>query len=417
MRKYIVFTLAAAIVIAVTGCGSDAKTSSSGAAPEIISQQSSLSASSGVAVQEIPSPKAELYDGDKVTVYTIGEYKELYDRASYQWDESTTLGDVVNMVAKELNREIQVIEITIDKSMVTVNLDPDFFEHNSKSEVYSILNSVATTMLNNFAGSVVYQVGGKYDMGLTDEPYTPAPLKLVEGTQEEFAAIRAQVPFQDVDYETYAEYHPVRYAVEKQDETARYISWLLSQIGLINHNVESPQELMEKYGDNLREWLVWHTYSYTNNELTKPIELAVEDDTVIIQEHVEIRAKQIFGEDFVFIHGPAGIFDYHKTAGVYTPPHMGGGYRLMPVVLDYQDNGDTVTAQIVYIVDSMSGFTYRTADGWGEGEPVAWDWPDGTAAQQEALTDLIINRADRAEVVVNKTSDGRFAFQSYSWLD
>lgn len=110
---------------------------------------------------------------------------------------------------------------------------------------------------------------------------------------------------------------------------------------------------------------------------------------------VEESARRLYGENVSLTHGDSGRYRYLDLLGVYTPPHMGGG-QVVPIILGDEDLGDRLRGEVAYVV---AGSGYMAPGTWEE-------------IPENGLKEYVHTRSARYEVLVKKTGDNWFLFQS-----
>ncbi len=147
------------------------------------------------------------------------------------------------------------------------------------------------------------------------------------------------------------------------DETAGEIAVFLSALGQIEQDAASPAALDQERLTMSCIWATTYYYSapgvYYDGQARYrkelgPIadsvsaKLGMAEDWFWIADHVRQTAKQLCGDDFnlKLTRENCEPWKYMNWMGVITPPHMGGGYSVLPVVLNYEtvENGYRVEA-------------------------------------------------------------------------
>ena len=361
----------------------------------------------------ISSPPVELKTSGMITVYQIRNNSDIFEAFETAIDtEEVFLADIVTAVAKQMQVTIPVLSITQQKGMVVIDLDESFIENKSKAKMVQILNSLGATMRENHRTFewVQYQLAG--EIGVFGEKWEIPLLRMLETESPEiFAAIRAQIPYEGLQPAA-----PVKKFTET-DATAQKIAEYLAMVRIIDKDITSPQQL-EKHQILQSLMYVTKWYSTYPSEADhyvpelKPFEapaydlLGMSEDWFWLEEHVEESARLLFGDDFVVEHGDFSHYRYLAPLGVYTPPHIGGGYNVIPVVLSYEDLGDQYRAEIVYLTEGMGGYAAPTSSNTNE----AWI----EVAEKDIPS--FIQTAPRREVILQKAADGRLVLVSHRFL-
>ena len=301
--------------------------------------------------------------------------------------------------------EIPVISITQDKGFVVINLKPEFINM-GKEKLNITQSTLAMTLMKNSNSieSIQFQLDGDYSI-IGGEIFIPETFLLTGGSSEEFKVIRENIPYTEVD----TMYAHVNYGM-KDDEIAVQMSKLLSLSGYLSMDFEDISKIdkqSDQY-DNLMERALIATHEYTDqadsvddiyDKTLLSIFASVQSEfpyeqTIRLENHVEKTAKILYGQEFPIEHRTWGdSFIYHKTEGVYTPPHRGGGYNLHTAVLDYETTDTGYIAEVAYIAETMGGF---------------FDFSNENAEiTQDNIEEYIENTAQRHTVTFDK-SDNQF---------
>ena len=402
---------AAAVMITLNGCS---LLNTPNTVPQESSEQSSLqqseAQSSSAPSLIIEAPPAELKEPGAITVYKAYPNTKIFEPTKVVVDNTdVTLLDVIGEAEKVLDVKLPILAVTQEAGTVTVNLSQAFMDTYGKREIYPILNTIGMTFKENqkdFKG-VVYQING--ETGLFGEPYPLPVLKLLEGTAEEFTAVRAKVPYEGL-YTI-----PI---ISEYDEAGNKIANFLSMLPPLDKDVASVSELDNQY--ILRTALL-HTSFYITDilggerehyrEILKPIEGPVSEklglgftETMFwLKEHVEQTAKLIFGDDITIKHESLKAYNYlyFGIEGVYTPPHTEGGPSIRPFLLDYEDLGDSYKVKAVYVLESMEGYI---------------DADTRAIIPEVELKNYVNTKGIPREIVLSKAEDGTLRFVSHRFL-
>lgn len=386
---------------------------------EVIEQSSSLddTLSSSDVVSEpaeessTPSPTAELVDKDYVTVYKFYEESKMYEPFKMPATSVTTVYDVIKLIEEKLVVTLPINKIELQKSYLTIDFSENILLNFNKSSLNVILNTTATTFFENIdISSIGFLVDGEFG-ALGGETFTPERLKLIEETTENFAEIRAKIPYEGV-----VSKKPERYFQNPSDDEKKMIDYLYtlddftSDFDDINEYSDYKMLLMSiiqatnYYADS-------DSYTEERNiyaDEIKPILASVSakimfEDSCWIKEHIEQTAKILLGDDFVVKHQDAHGFLYFEAEGVYTPPHRGGNVNATPVIYKCEDLGDTVKLEVGYILYSSMGIYDVDAD-------------NGELISENDVEEYVKNNLKHREIVLKKTTDGGYNIISHKYL-
>lgn len=409
--------LSVSVLVCAAGCSSAPRSLGENSSPqsdasaalqsENGSEQALSSAQEEVAsVVSAPVESAELVPGNPILlVYLYRPESGLYEKRE-AGEVPKTLYDVLCTVAGELKLPAPpVLSIKQQKGMVTVNLAPEALELYSKDEQSVLFNSFSMTLGKNHSGYewIQYQLDGEWGV-FGGEEWQTAPLKLMEGDQADFKKLREGIKY--LPAETYYNKLDEMNAINS-DATAKEIAELLSSAYIEKEVFASPAELpvgdVVQSGLHLTQGYVTRAgaASYMGYPVADELEpifasvslkLDMQEDLIWLEEHVEQSIKRLFGSGYVFEHQTAGKYTYFPEEGVYTPPHMGGGYGVLTAVLDYADSGENMTATVSYACEVMGGIF----------EPK--DFEKQISAGQ--LENYLRNKAKRYTVTLGKADDG-----------
>lgn len=413
LKRLLSIGLASMFVVVICGCSQQAEPDAARSAES--SEQSSLQPSepqsSSAASSELIAPPAELKEAGVITVYRAYPNTEIFEPFRVEVDKATpTLLDIIKETEKVLDMELPILSVTQQKGMVTINLASSFISARSKREIYPILSTVGMTLKENHQTLewVVYQIDG--ETGMLGEKYPLPALNLLEGAPEEFAAIRAKVPYEGLEEVTaYAEY----------DKTGNKIAEFLSRLEPLDKDIQSVKELDNQY---ILRTSIFNTQYYTTNaedserehycRKLKPMEgpvseklgLSFTETMFWLQEHVEQTAKLIFGDTVTLKHENLKIhpYRYFATEGVYTPPHMGAGHSVRPYILGYEDQGDSYKVTATYIFESEAGYI----------DPDALK----QTISQEEVDEYAKTKCRKREIILKKAEEGSLRFVSHRFL-
>ena len=360
----------------------------------------------------IATPPAELKIPQTVGIYRFFNDGQLYETKETAYSGEENLLAVINHIAAACNvgEALPILSITQQKGFVIVNFDDGLLDQLSKGALYELLTTLVMTLRQNVVTveTVQFQLNG--EVGVFGETFEPAPLAFAPGEPAEFAAICRSIPYEGLQP------HIAAFPIEPIDETAKEISLFLSVLGKIEKNAANPAEL--DAGD-LRLSCIWATAHYWSTpseweperyrKALAPIadsvsaKLGMTEDMFWIADHVRQTAKLLCGDDFSL---PLEDIDYSKwqyfeQEGVITPPHMGGGYNVLPFVLNYEATADGYRVDAAYIYEGMGGY---------------FIWSQEHGIPENQLADFVQNKAPRREIVLKRAADGGLRFVSHRFL-
>lgn len=384
------------------GCGRQ-EISSPAAEPPSSSQAESQ-------ISGVISPPAELKIPQTVRIYRFFGDGKLYETEETAYPGEENLLAVINHIAAERNipEPLPILSITQQKGFVVVDFEQSLLDQFDKGTLYELLTTLVMTLRQNVLSveTVQFQLGG--EVGVFGETYEPAPLAFAPGDPAEFAAILAAIPYEGIQQ------REVEFPIAPIDETAKEISLFLLTLGKIEQDAATPAELDQ---NDLRLSCIWATAYYwsTPNEWEPeryrrelaPIadsvsaKLDMTEDMFWIADHVRQTARLLCGDDFLLPLADYSHWRYFEQEGVITPPHMGGGYGVLPFVLDYEATADAYRVEAVYIYEGMGGYFL---------------WGDEKNIPENQLSDFVQNEAPRREIVLKRAADGSLRFVSHRFL-
>ncbi|MBS4784540.1 MAG: hypothetical protein KH009_00335 [Clostridiales bacterium] len=354
-----------------------------------------------------------VYQGDGV--YRMGE--------SQPADGATDLYDLFCLAAEEILPEGElprVNSISAPKGYyVEWDLSADWLERYTVDELEWFGNTLWMTLSWNSRdiASMAFLVDGQPGL-LGEDTWQAPPLRLLrDSTAADFTAIRAQVPYSGLV--PVADYGDAEYDFMPQelqdDPVALEIRRLLTQTGWLGE-FTGPEDVDQR---RMITTLIWATPSVTaspaepdaRQELIPLIadvsaQTGIWEDTAFLKEHIEQSARLLFGEEMVVQHQRPWLpYIYWEEQGIYTPPHMGGGWSELPILLSYQAAGEGYTARVAYLQESMGGI--RDAGlVWGEDRDLSRPIPP-----EEVLT-YAQEQATQWQVTIRREQDGRLTLRS-----
>ncbi|MFA9381357.1 MAG: hypothetical protein ACERKO_09875, partial [Acetanaerobacterium sp.] len=313
-------------------------------------------------------------------------------------DRDISAGLTPALLEEILTHEDAPTQITIKDVVVSDDAaHVDLGSVNTGNQVYkneTFFMSCTLTLLNNCEISKVFYTldGGRmlaykteeYDtedergvipaeeISFSDEgEYQMPAYQLPSMTQDEISVLRQGVSYDEVLADEQARrikngnMPPLNMRFFPSDSKAEEITRAIQDVVALN----MPQTNFDTIADAPNDFIVMAAmlntpYVFfgpmsTNEEAYysqfDPLADIISDMQCTLQEHVEITAKRLFGEDVQFTHSGKGIspWKYWEYAGVYTPPHMGTPYP-DTILLDYTEDGDTVTATAVFFSEALS---------------------------------------------------------------
>lgn len=420
MRKWIAGSLCALLLCGVfTACGEQEQSStvveneSSSRRPDNLPEESEERPESLESSRE-EAPEDEPVDepGRKqITVFLYRPEENNYFPSSEPIDDdsvSAILDVVIHVLGLPTAYDTNIEQI---KGQVILDFEGGYIDTClSDEEVETIfLNSLCATIVYNHPAAEWIDLrrdgSGYRSANRTlepEQPYEWPELAIGGGTAAEYTDIRAGVPYdgmraQVVDF--------LRYDIVPTDDTGKELTRYLARVGDPGGPVDSPADLDNAFVlERALENVMWYTtVDYGQPETYHPellsIATAVKDDTVALREHVELVARELFG-DIPFENAEFSPWKWHPTEGVYTPPHMGGGTYTQPVILSYTEVDGGYRVELVYLRDAMGAFIDES----------------GTIIPEAELQTVAQTRMRRREVVVSRTGDGEMILQSHRYL-
>ena len=424
-----------AIMLLATACGST-DISSSGSSASLPAEQPPAASSESVQQAydkktdnnkfddkedvSAPSGKEKVYPDNRVILYRFIADSELYDTTKLlEIKDDAKFGDIFNIVVEEMFPNIDVPTIhsvAMSKSCVFCNLGEDWLDTFSKGQLYEFCNTLAMTLQKNgFSESVCFLIDGKTGL-LGGETWECAELKVLESASaDECTAIRETIPYSGLKQhggESYFDFAPSL----KNDDMAKKIHHVLKFGGELTNEFDHPSDMdME----NAIQSLIWCTepieidpdseyYDVQIAHQLIPItssvsqRLAFQETCFWLKEHIEQSAYGIFGSDAVIKHRePRLPYKWFETEGVYTPPHMGGGWSIIPHLYSYTVDAEnqTVIAEVAYLRNTMQGIYDAVQDKFMQ------DYDD--------IEDYLENRAQRHAVTLRTEAGGRLTIRQH----
>ncbi len=360
----------------------------------------------------IASPPAELVIPGTVNVYRFWGEGKIYEAKETAYLGAGNLLGVIDHItaALEIAQPLPILGITQQKGFVVVNFDESLLDQFDKGTLYELLTTLVMTLQQNVLSveTVQFQLGGA--VGVFGEIFDPSPLAFAPGDPAAFAAILAAIPYEGIQPRV------VSMPIEPIDETAEEISLFLSTLGKIEKDAATPAELdpEELCLSCIRATeYYWSMPSESEPERYRkelmPIadavsaKLGMREEMFWVVDHVRQTAKRLCGDDFTLPLTEANCapWKYFEQEGVITPPHMGGGYNVLPFVLDYNATAEGYRVEAVYIYEGMGGY---------------FVWGNENAIPKNQLAEFVYNQAPRREIILKRANDGGLRFVSHRFL-
>ncbi|MDF3005886.1 MAG: hypothetical protein K0S22_2358 [Oscillospiraceae bacterium] len=366
-------------------------------------------------ISVIKSPPAELKVPQTITIYRYFSEGQIYEAEETTYSDEENLLAVINHIIKALDipEPLPILGITQQKSFVVIDFDENLLNQYDKRELDTLLTTLVMTLRQNVAS--VWDVQFKLDgeIGVFGETFEPAPLAFAPGDPAEFAAICASIPYEGLQIEMPYLSDEMTKIAEPADETAKEIVAFLIALGKIEKDAASPAELdrNDLFYSCINATAYYWSRPYESEPERYRKELAPIADSVSakmgmledmfwIADHVRQTAKLLCGDDYVLpLDGDHySKWRYFELEGVITPPHMGGSYGVLPIVLDYKATADGYRVEAAYIYAGEGGYFL-----WGQGDTVI---PENQ----------LINKAPRREIILKRANDGKLRFISHRFL-
>ena len=357
-----------------------------------------------------------LWDPELLTVYTRSEDSDLFAAQPVALSQEITHEEIIAHAAQQLDVELEIASIafvdrtangageTIHYYTTTVNLAGSLTEQYTKEQVASALDSLDQTFSRN-SNYIYYSTD--FLVGGMEYQYDCAPFRLVEDTQEQYAAVRALVPYERGDSDPTDTFYYAEGITLEQLET--YLQALM-----IDNPIASLEELTN---DQVLDAALsitpayYPTWEYKRFALEKdwpliekyyrpelmPLVGPTEEHRLKIKEHVEENIRLLFG-DIPFTHENTYWIDYWDTVGVYTVPHRGIPGIHKAAALDFTQSGDVVTVEVVYYFYGLDADYYHLS----REEPVS----------EEELANFLQNEAPRLIATFREQADGVLRLES-----
>ncbi len=355
----------------------------------------------------------ELVRDGVITVYRAFPNSDVLESVEVKApDGEVTIWDVINAVETVLDEELPIRTITQQQGLLVIDVSHQLFDRYPKREIYPLLTAVGVTLRENHKAfeQLQYQVDG--EVGMLGELYTLPPLKLANGSAQDYAAIRASIPYEGLFNEG------EQRSLIEMDDTSRQILRYLGLLEVIDKDVTSASELGNQY---LIQTAIFHTQHYSIDSYDKQFsnyreELSALQESVSeklgmvetwfwMEEHVQESTRLIFGDEVTIRHTNLKQYPYlyMQTEGVYTPPHMGIWSAPVPFLLGYQDLGDSYRVEMAFVLSTMNGYV----------DP---DKNDDVLIGKEDIDEYVRTTSRRREVILKKQEDGRVTLVSHRYL-
>ena len=369
-------------------------------------------------IPAITSPPAELVIPGTINVYRFFGDGQIYEAKETAYSGEGNLLAAMNHIAGSLGvtEPLPILSITQQKGFVVVNFGDSLLDQFDKSTLNELLTTLVMTLQRNVmtVENMQFQLDG--EVGVFGETFDPPPLAFAPGDPAEFAAICAGIPYAGLP--TVLPYIPETLSAlaGPDDGTAQEIMLFLSALGQIEKDAASPAELDQ---ERLTMSCIWATAPYYSAPYDSDKEhyrkelgpiadsvsakLGMREDMFWIAEHVRQTARLLCGDDFTLqlTEENCAPWKYFEQEGVITPPHMGGGYDVLPFVLDYKATTEGYRVEAVYIYASMGGYSL---------------WQSENVIPENQLADFVQNKAPRREIILKRAADGGLRFVSHRFL-
>ncbi|PWM24850.1 MAG: hypothetical protein DBX44_03455 [Oscillospiraceae bacterium] len=370
--------------------------------------------SESVASEASAAGSSDLIPDGQLEVYRYWPGGKVYTCMSLPLHGEGSLLTVVNLAASVLpdcKEDLPIRKITQEEALVTIDWEPAFLSDFSKGDQEEILTTVAMTLLQNgIADAVAYTLDG--ETGLFGERWTPAPLSIVPSDPAQWEAICASIDYPGLAPLSFptAEQLEERFGVQ-MDETAMEIARLLARVGRIEEDASSPLALppgrlayhciRSTSPMSIEEGATGYQPALVPIADSVSAKLGMQETMFWLEAHLQETARILLGDEFLLDLNAAEEFGYRyfPEEGVVTPPHMGGGYNAIPLVLSYEETADGYTAEVVYLFETPAGIGE-----WGMEHPVS----------EQELPAYVTGEAPRASVTICRAADGRLCFGSYT---
>lgn len=368
-------------------------------------------------VSIIESPPAELKAPKTITLYRFFSEGQIYEVEETAYSDEKNLLSVINHIIKALDitEPLPILGMTQQKSFVVIDFDESLLNKYDKHELDVLLTTLVMTLRQNVVSvwDVQFKLNG--ETGVFGETFEPVPLAFAPGDPSEFAAICASIPYEGLQIETPYLSDEMTNIGEPADETAKEIVAFLTTLGKIEKDAASPADLdrNDLFYSCINATAYYWSRPYESEPERYRKELApiadsvsakvgMPEDMFWIVDHVRQTAKLLCGDDFTLqlTQKNCDPWSYFEQEGVITPPHMGGGYAVLPIVLDYKTTADGYRVEAVYIYDSIDGFSL-----WG-----------GDNIPEAQLADFVQHKAPRREIILKRADDGKLRFVSHRFL-
>lgn len=428
MNKWIVNSLCALLICtACAGCTQQQAPPAEGQSePSAIDRvpdnlRDEQSAAGSPADSSAPQPPGEsaqvdepagAVSGRQITLYLYRPEQNNYFPTAEPMGEDSGPGAILDTVTHVLGLP-SAYETGVEQKEGTLILDfqgayiDDCLTDAEQEDVF--LNTLCTTIAQNLAsvGSIeLRRDGGSYrSLHRTLEagaPYQWPELVIGGGTAAEYAELRARIPYDGMRSQTV---EALRFNIVPTDATGEELTRYLARVGDPGKAVESALDLGTAYMQaRALENVMWYTtVDYGQSEVFHPellpITTAVGDANVAMGEHVVQTMQELFG-NVPFENASLPQWQWHPVEGVYTPPHTGGGSYVQPVILSYEERGDSYRIELVYLRDAMGVLVDE----------------QGAAISEQNLRSTAETAMRRREVIVDKKTGGGLLFHSHRYL-
>lgn len=320
----------------------------------------------------------------------------------YTYTPGDTLGQLTRTALGLLYSQeegIDVSSVRVEKGFVIVDLSltPDSSAAKAlgnRTAVETMLNTIAATCQENGAAGTGFLLGGgQFSLGgVTLENdgygrYEPAEVYNQPVTPEQLDGLRGMLPYPG-GKSTPAPMLDSNEAICQENEALYRLIYFGGDTGAYASPAEIPDEVKIAAGLNLsprtydcRQEPEKYPLYPVDDSFLEPLvsQLSFPDYDFVPKEWVGAAVQELWGpEAAIGAHVNAGSFTYEENAGVYTPPHRGGGVIVEPYFHSLEQTEKGYVAQVSYLTLGMGG----VMDQNGEWLDVYSDYEQGPRIQQ-----------------------------------
>lgn len=316
----------------------------------------------------------KIYPDNRKILYRYIPESGLYDTSKLlEFSDEADYNDIFNEVTAEVfpDSEIpEVLSIVKTKEFIVCNFDDEWLDTFNKGQLHEFCNTLVMTLCKNgYCENVGFRINGEVGL-LGGEVWDLAELKILQTADaDQFRDLRAEIPYGGMRLNGGESYFYLAKSL-KGDNMAEKILKVMRLAGELTNEFDHPSDMDMK---NAVQSLIWSTepiYINTDSEnydvetvqkiapITASVSqrLGFQETCFWMKEHIEETAYLVFGKDVVIKHcEPSLPYKWFETEGVYTPPHMGGAWRVIPHIYRYSVENDTVTVEAAYLREYMQG--------------------------------------------------------------